>query len=241
MSLLLTRDYYINPYISVKVPTVGEVMENENGYFNAVTAITATPYDMMLELEDAGIPFDKISEWDLFLMNFESLKETDTHLIFGDLDLRGFKPATHVKSGEQVLWDSKKNLVIDTVIYEDICEVLCKILAMERKNKKPANKDAKEYMLEKARKKRKRMLREYKKNKFHGSFLDPVILSLVCTPEFPYDFETIKNITIYQLLVGLKQTQTRVDYNAYSYGCMAGFADMSKIDPNKFAWIKDKI
>lgn len=239
--MLLSNSYSVNPYIDIYIPKVGEVLENEEEYFNAVTLITATPYDMILDLERINIPFEKISEWDRFLLYFGKLRTMNTDLIFRGIDLKNFKIAKNTSTGERVLWDKQNKIVIDSVIYDDICEVICKILSIERKNKKPANADAKEYMLERAMKKEKRRLRELKKNKGKASFLEPVILSLVCTPEFPYNFETIKDITIYQLLAGLQQVQVRVDYDAYSYGCFAGFADMSKIDHSKFAWIKNKI
>ncbi len=64
------------------IPTVGEVLENEDNYYSMVSMLTAMPIDMMVQLDDIGIDFTTINEWELFLLLFNSLKEQDTSLIF---------------------------------------------------------------------------------------------------------------------------------------------------------------
>lgn len=90
--LLYQKDYPINDYIRVMIPTVGEVLENEDNYYSMVSMLTAMPIDMMVQLDDIGIDFTTINEWELFLLLFNSLKEQDTSLIFGDFDLKPFQP-----------------------------------------------------------------------------------------------------------------------------------------------------
>ena len=85
--LLYQKDYPINDYIRVMIPTVGEVLENEDNYYSMVSMLTAMPIDMMVQLDDIGIDFTTINEWELFLLLFNSLKEQDTSLIFGEFDL----------------------------------------------------------------------------------------------------------------------------------------------------------
>ena len=86
--LLYQKDIPINDYIRVMIPTVGEVLENEDSYYSMVSMLTAMPIDMMVQLDDIGIDFTTINEWELFLLLFNSLKEQDTSLIFGDFDLK---------------------------------------------------------------------------------------------------------------------------------------------------------
>lgn len=40
--LLYQKDYPINDYIRVMIPTVGEVLENEDNYYSMVSMLTAT-------------------------------------------------------------------------------------------------------------------------------------------------------------------------------------------------------
>ena len=89
-NLLYKREYPINEFISIQIPTVGEILECEDEYYSLVSMITSMPIDMMVQLDDIGIDFTTINEYDLFLIYFNILKEQDTSLIFGDLDLSQF-------------------------------------------------------------------------------------------------------------------------------------------------------
>ena len=92
---LLYRDSYeINDSIRIVVPTVGQVLDNEDTYYNIVSAITAMPIDFMVQLDDLGIDFTTINAWQLFVLLFENLKQMDKYdlsLVFGDLDLSCFE------------------------------------------------------------------------------------------------------------------------------------------------------
>ena len=84
LNLLYQHSYAVNKNIRVMIPSIGEILENEDQYYTMVSMLTAVPYDMMVQLDDAGIDFTRINEYDLFLLLFESLKKMDTRLIFGD-------------------------------------------------------------------------------------------------------------------------------------------------------------
>ncbi len=87
INLLYKTEYAINDYIRIIIPTVGEVIDNEDEYYSLVSALTSSPIDYMVALDDAGIDFTTINDYDLFLILFGGLKTQNTKLIFGDLDL----------------------------------------------------------------------------------------------------------------------------------------------------------
>ena len=58
--LLYSDRFNINDKIYVKIPKVGEVLADEDKYFDTVYTIIATPYDLMVQLDDNGIDFTKI-------------------------------------------------------------------------------------------------------------------------------------------------------------------------------------
>ena len=91
LNLLYKKEYKVNEFIKVRIPTVGEVIDHEDDYYSMVSMLTAMPIDMMVQLDDIGIDFTKINEYELFILMFSALKERDTSLIFGDLDLKAFK------------------------------------------------------------------------------------------------------------------------------------------------------
>jgi hypothetical protein len=96
--------------------------------------------------------------------------------------------------------------------------------------RKPANKEARDYMLEIARRKAKRAATRKEKSQLEMS-----IVALVNSSEFKYDFKSVRELTIYQFNESLRQVIKRVDYDKYMFGVYSGTIsakDMSKEDLN---------
>ena len=163
-NLLYQNRYAINDSISIIIPKVGEIIEDEDAYYNLVSVLTAMPIDLMVQLEDAGIDFTSINEYELFLLMFAGFKSQDTSLVFGDLDLSKFKIAVNEENGTVVLLDEEHDIKIDRAIHGQITGVLRKIHHLEKNRRKPANDEAKQFMLKRAREKLKR--RKNRKRRF---------------------------------------------------------------------------
>ena len=41
----------IIPNLSVRIPTVGEILDNEFSYYSIISALTASPFQYMVQLE----------------------------------------------------------------------------------------------------------------------------------------------------------------------------------------------
>ena len=134
--LLYQSEYPINDSIHIVIPTVGEVLENEDEYYDMVSLFTAMPIDMMVQLDDVGIDFTTINEWDLFLLMFNSVKELDTSLIFGDVNLKAFSPAIDQQNGNIVLVDRATGIRIDRAVHGQIASALRKIHHIEKEDRK---------------------------------------------------------------------------------------------------------
>lgn len=230
--LLYADRYNINDKIYVRVPTVGEVLDNEDKYFEIVYTIIATPYDLMVQLEDNGIDFTKISSFELFCLLFWHLKELDTSLVFGDLDLSKFNVAMNTQNGNYVLRDEENDITIDRAIHGQICACLRKLLNIPKTEKLPGNEEGRIYMLEKARKKAKR-----KKKKQPDSQIEDLIVALVNTAEFPYDYMSVKDISIYQFYSSLKQITHKVKFDKTMIGVYAGTVSFDKLNMDERSWI----
>lgn len=231
--LLYATQYNINDKIHVKIPTVGEVIGNEEDYFEAVYTIVATPYDLMVQLDDIGIDFTKITAFELFCLMFGHLKEMDTSLVFGDLDLSKFNYAKNNQNGDFVLRDDENDITIDRAIHGQICACLRKLLNIPKTEKMPGNEEARIYMLEKARKKAKRKKRKQQAD----SQIEDLIVSLVNTAEFPYDYESVKGITIYQFYASLRQIMHKVRFDKTMIGVYAGTVSFDKLNMDERSWI----
>lgn len=58
-SLLNVSSIEIVPNLTLRIPTVGEILEDEQKYYNIVSALTTTPFQYMVQLDDMGIDYTK--------------------------------------------------------------------------------------------------------------------------------------------------------------------------------------
>lgn len=231
-SLLYKKKQQINDYISISVPSVGEILDNEDAYFDVVCHIASTPYDMMVQLDDAGIDFSKINDFDLFCLMFPALQSMDVSMVFGDLKLDGFKLAINEQNGNVVLRDQDLGINIDRAIHDQIATFLRQLLRLEKNEKRPANEEARKYMIERARKKQNR-----NKKKPRKSGLEELVVAMVNNSDFPYDYESVRGISIYQFYSSLHQITHKIKFDNTMHGYYAGtvrYEDLSKADRN---WI----
>lgn len=232
-SKLYRSSIEISKAISLLVPTVGQIIDNEDEYYQAICTIVATPYDMMVQLDDAHIDFTKIDEFELFILLFENLKVMNTSLIFGDLDISGLKPERFEGTGEIVLRDAEKDIVIDRVVHTALCDNIREILHMEKNNKTPGNEEARRYLLERERKRQKRAARKRK-----DSQLEKYVIALVNTEQFPYNYETVRDISIYQFYASLNQIVRKIKYDNTMTGYYAGTIKFDDLKPADRTWIQ---
>lgn len=234
-NLLYQKRYVINDFISIVIPTVGEIIDNEDAYYSLVSILTAMPIDLLVQLDDAGIDFTSINEYELFLLMFTGLKSQDTSLIFGDLDLSKFKIAVNEQNGNTVLIDEEHDIKIDRAIHGQIAGALRKIHHLEKNRRKPANDEAKQFMLKRARDKMKR-----RKNRKEGSQLESLIVAMVNTEQYKYDFEGTRNLSIYQFNESVRQVIKKVDYDNRMYGVYTGTINAKELSQDDLNWLTHK-
>ena len=69
-SLLNQSSVQITDQLSLRIPTVGEILENESTYFSLVSIMTSTPFQYMVQLDDLGIDYTKITDYEMFQIFF---------------------------------------------------------------------------------------------------------------------------------------------------------------------------
>jgi hypothetical protein len=188
-----------------------------------------------VQLDDMGVDFTTINDYELFLILFGTIREMDTKLIFGDLDLKRFELAKHIESGMPVIYDEADDIVIDRVVQTKIATTLREIHHLEKDVRKPGNQEAKEYLLERARKKLKRRKRRKEKSQ-----LQQLIVAMVNTEQFKYDFRGVRDLTIYQFNESVRQIQHKIDYDNKMHGIYAGTVDPKKINQDDLNWLIHK-
>ena len=94
--LLNATSVEIVPNLFLRIPTVGEILEDEDKYYGIVSSLTASPFQYMVQLDDMGIDYTQITDYQLFMMLFPMYAQSDLSLIFGDLDTSDFN--VYIKS-----------------------------------------------------------------------------------------------------------------------------------------------
>ena len=235
LNLLYKKYYDVNDSIRINIPTVGEVIDNEDAYYSVVTAITAMPVDLMVQLDDLGIDYAEINEFELFIIMSTVLKTQDTSLIFGDLDFNKFEACVNQETGKIALYDAEDGIVIDRATHSRIAGILRKIHHLEKNRRKPANKEARDYMLKRAREKMKR-----NQNKERESQLEPLIIAMVNAEQYKYDFEGTRELSIYQFNESVRQIIKKVDYDNRMHGIYAGTINPKEMSQDDLNWLSHK-
>lgn len=285
-SLLKLSSIDIVPNLTLKIPTVGEILDDEKTYYSITSSLTASPFQYMVQLDDMGIDYTSIDEWELFRMLFlnycnqelvykmkikeleiemkkhlttsddylqcknqieilnTKIQENGFNIIFKDFHLTsevdgkliGFNEYQYNNSDEIVLFNPATQVEINRLIYNDLTDVIRKINLFEKVKYKPGNESAKKYLLEKERKKQKRNAK-----KPYEPYLEKLVVALVNTEEFPYNYETCMDLSIYKFNQSFKQIQHKISFNNTMVGVYAGTVDTSKMS-NKdiLSWIASK-
>ena len=223
-----------NTKLSIRIPTVGEILDDEFTYYSIISSLTATPYQYMVQLDDMGVDFTTITDYQLFVMLFSIYTRSDLSMVFGNLNTSNFE--IRQNGSIQYLYDPDNNIEINEKIYYDIVSTIRKINLLERVNYKPGNESARKYLLEKERKKQKRSAA-----KKQVPYLEKLVIALVNTSEFPYDYDSCMDLSIYKLHQSFKQIQHKIAFDNTMVGVYAGTVDTSRLS-NKdiLSWIPSK-
>lgn len=235
-SLLNLDAINVTENISIRIPTVGEILEDEQTYYSIISSLTASPFQYMVQLDDMGIDYTQITDWELFMMLFPMYAKTDLSLLFGDLDTSDFGIYINQQDNSQVIYSPNNNIVIDELIYNDLSDTIRKINLFEKVKSKPGNESARKYLLEKERKKQKRNAKKPKE-----PYLEKLVIALVNTSEFPYNYETCMDLSIYKFNQSFKQIQQKITFDNTMIGVYAGTVDTSKMtNKDALSWISSK-
>ena len=221
--------------LSIRIPTVGEILEDEQNYYNIISSLTASPYQYMVQLNDVfHIDYTTITDYELFMMLFSAYLQSDLSIVFGDLNISDFKIKTD--NQQDILMSPSSGIEINEKVYNDLANIIRKINLLEKVNYKPGNESAKKYLLEKERKKQKRNAK-----KPYEPYLEKIVIALVNTSEFPYDYDSCMDLSIYRFNQSFKQIQHKIAFDKTMIGVYAGTVDTSKLsNKDTLTWIPNK-
>lgn len=224
--------YKYNDLITVKIPTLGQIRgegndDIENRFWKEVTLFIKTPSDMISELDSMGIDFEQLSEYNLFVMLLTGYLEDKNNefQLFDGLDFRKLQLSTD-GTGQLVFIDENGAEVFNEIIYIDISNIIATMIGTEKTPKKKFGNDfAKKMRIKQDYKKKAKARKEQDEN---DGMLGSIILRLCCNANFPYNFETIKNVTIYDVFQSVKQIDKDLSVTDIMQSRLVG-ADLNKL------------
>ena len=235
-SLLLQTQVDLAPGIAIRIPTVGEILQNERLYYQTTYSLTATQFQNMVQLDDLGIDFTTISEWQLFIQTFLAYAHSGDLLdyVFADLQTQGFGIYQDPQTAALYLSNPDTGVQIHESTYLQIVELIRKINLYEHITARPANETARQYLIEKERKRLKRLAK-----KPPEPYLEQMVIALVNTAEFPYDYESCMHLSIYAFNQSFKQIQHKINYDNTMIGIYAGTLNARDMkDKSALSWIQ---
>lgn len=234
LSLLYGAPIRINDRISVAQPTISEIASiGESVYFAGVYTLCATPSDYKVQLWDNGVDWTEVDDFVLFQTVYKTVDPRVIALLLPGIPLLDMVRAVTRDSNDMCLVSKDGNIVIDETVYLSIADALRKSNSITKNVDNPGNLTTKKFMLNKERRRIERALSEQKKR----SSLEPIISSLVNCEHFKYDYSTVWNLTLYQLMDALQQIQRykRCDYTMH--GVYAGTVDPKNLSSDDLSWI----
>ncbi len=223
----------IIPNLSIKIPTVGEILDNEFSYYSVISALTASPFQYMVQLDDIGIDYTELNDFGLFKMLFPLYAKSDLSLLFGSLDTSDFSIYADQENNTEVIYSPKNEIIINEFIYNDLSDAIRKINLLEKVQSKPGNESTRKYLLERERRKQKRNAK-----KKQEPYLEKLVIALVNTAEFPYNYNSCMDLSIYRFNQSLKQIQHKIAFDNTMAGVYSGTVDTSKLSSKDcLTWI----
>lgn len=131
------------------------------------------------------------------------------------------------KDTRVILADKNGIEIINEPIYNDLCILIADMTGQQRTPpKKFGNAYAKKARIKQDYKNKEKLRNQNNTSKY--DFLGSIILRLVCNANFPYDFNTIEDVTIHDLIYSLKQVDKDIRVTDLMQSRLVG-NDLSKI------------
>jgi hypothetical protein len=232
LNMLRGRDIEICDGITIRQPTLGDIEElGEDKYFSTISTFTATPFDIIAQLDEMGIDFTEITSYQLFCVIYKFMDKSCTDLLFTDLDFSKFIMVDH--EGELEL--RYRDLVINERTYNDLVDYIRKIhMIPPPQYTQVANEYTKHQMIELAYSEL-----EFNKRRKKKSFLKTYISRVTNHPYFKYRLDEVWDLKVYAFFDAVKSISIVESSCNLSMGAYSGNLDLSKINKQEFNWLRE--
>ena len=239
LQLYLGEPYVLNDKLTIKHPTVGDIIRfGEQRAYSVVHIFVANTTMYRLVLWDMGVDWNKISDYELFQFLCPTLKQEDTSFLFGDLDFSKMKRYQKQLSENEepvvVLYDPEQDFEIDEETYNKIAWYVRNLFNIFPKVEKAKGKFTKQSIIDEDR-----MNYERHKNDVYQSTLLPLISSCLNHPGFKYTKQQLINVGIVEFMDSVQRLQVYESSTALLKGMYSGFVSGKDIKPEQLDFMRD--
>lgn len=228
----------ISDYVKIRQPSLDEIIEyGEQRYYSMVHTLCSVGADLKWQLDDLGVDYTKISDYELFYyLLSRGFSKEETKILFGDtLDFSQMQVMYNTNLEDNVLiqfLDEENYIQIDRYTYSSIVNILRKLHKLKRNDEIPGNEATRQVLIEDAREEY-----EENKNKPFKPFLLPLISTLVNSSGFKRNEEDVFNMKIYPFMDSVARIGKIKNADLLLQSGYSGFGvDLKKINKEETNW-----
>jgi len=228
----------------------------EKNYFKFINLFLTTPYTMKVSLWDAGIDYVDMTNYQLFvsLWNgeeeiYRKKKEAKEKGKMGECEYKDYMTYNELfeyffesdipeisysfENEVLILIDPKSNkTLVDKLIYSEIVEYIRAIHFIDYKEEfNPSGKRTRRMIIEEE----KRDMEMDKNKEAEYPFMN-FLSSLIWVGSGGYTWETVYDLTVYQMYDGVKRIQKSKNTDYLFHGIYANGVDVKKISQGELQW-----
>lgn len=241
LKMYFGEDYYVTDKIRIIQPTIGDILEfGESRFWGVVSKLCANPTSLRLMLWDNGIDWNKIEDFELFIMLVQDLEKKDTEILFGDIDFTKFKLIKNSNEKLVLVYMPDPTIQIDEEVYTRMVGYLRVMFNIHPKVEKAKGKATKEAIIDEERINLRNELNKIDKETWERSTLFPLISAALNHPGFKYKKSELKEIGIVEFMDSVKRLQVYESVTSFMTGIYMGMVDTKKINlQEELNWMRD--
>ena len=239
LSLYRGSSFEICKGIKLHIPSLSEICDyNESKYYGMITTLCSVGIDWCWQLEENGIPFDEISDYDLFCQLLrKQYTSKDLKILFGnELDFSKMVPYLDKNKKIKLVQKSnnpENNIIIDEDTYLVIVAYLREIHNLKRDNRVAGTNSCRRAFIEDAK-------MEYESRKYEQSksTLLPLVSTMINSEGFKRDDKTVWDMNIYAFMDSVKRISKIKNSNLLLQSGYSGFGiDLKKVNKEELDYM----
>lgn len=226
--------------VTVKQPKIKDILEiGESRFYSNLSILVGNPTQFRLMLWEAGIDWNTISDFQMFILMCKQLEPDVVNLMFDNINFESFEPYEREKEDgtmETYLYDKESDTEITELVYQYFHQYLQNVF-----NMKPEREVTRQQMLKEAwiRKDKVELKQKQKKGENSSFSFVPLISTYINHPGTKHSLQELRDVGVAEFFDSLKRIQIYEHATAVLKGMYSGFVNSKDIDPSSYDFSKD--